>query len=329
MSRPLWLLLIAAAAAMTAPPSPIDLVGQADAKKRKRLCSARSHPQGCIKVPPGTRRDRRVKPQDEPAVAPEGFVNGGGVGGGEGRREDGARDWASGFTDSDAWAHRDERFVEQAYAVTKSGGAYPSARVLRRHLRLRLGTPKNAPAGTLMLFESDAVNRHLGHVGLSLGDGRMLSAVKTVRVTDVTLTRYWREAYLGWSRAPSAWPGRLPVPFELVGAVSDASARILSPISDAPVAGIVSLTAVAPLGTSLEFAAYYSEDPAHADPTWHSLGRTTAIGEMHTLPWNTATVPDQGDPKTGIVTIAAITVGADGIRQDVAEYVRVNVHNGS
>lgn len=47
------------------------------------------------------------------------------------------------------------------------------------------------------------------------------------------------------------------------------------------------------------------------------------------LSWNTAAVPNQGDRKTGTVTIAAITVGTDGTRHDVAEYVRVSIRNGA
>lgn len=259
-------------------------------------------------------------------MAPPDTVNGGGVGGGGGRREDGAIDWAGGFTGSPAWAYRDERFVELAYAIKRP--RYKSARHLRRHVFLRPGDPKLAPLGTLMLFRPDRYNGFVGHVGLSQGNGTMLSALNTVRTTDVANVPYWREGYLGWARAPRNWRGRLPVPFNLVGPIEADSARIVSPGFDAPVRGTVLIEAAdAPAGTLVEFAAYYSDDPARLTPTWHELGRATQIGMRHVLAWNSAAVADQGDRDIGTVTIAAITVDAAGNRQGVGDYRRISVDN--
>lgn len=336
LTRSLGLVVLMAAAVVVIPaPAPLAVTSQAEATPRKRYCSTRSAPRGCTPVPKGSRRSRRVRPQDEPAVAPPGYVNLGGVGLGDGdgvgagNREEGALDWASGFTDSTVWSFRDERFVESAYEAQTEKGRFAAPRLLRRHLQLKKGSPTLAPPGTLMLFAADPINGRLGHVGLSLGDGRMLSALKTVRTTDVANVKYWREAYLGWSRAPRDWPGRLPLPFEITGQIAFGSASIVSPGPDVAVSGTVSLQATAPLAAGLEFAAYFAEDPVNGAPTWHSLGRASAIGGVHALAWDTTTVPNQDDAKIGTVTIAAITIGADGTRQDVADYRRVSVRNGA
>ncbi len=47
-----------------------------------------------------------------------------------------------------------------------------------------------------------------GHVGLSLGNGRMVSAVQTVRLDDVRSDPHWSSNYLGCAQAPTTWPGR-------------------------------------------------------------------------------------------------------------------------
>jgi len=310
---------VVAAAIVLPAPSPFD----ATARAKTYYCSSRSHPKGC--VPPEARRNKRIKPQQKPRVQPPDTVNGGGVGGGGGRREDGAIDWASGFTGSHAWSYRDERFVEEAYATR---GRYASARKLRSHVYLHRGPPTLAPRGTLMHFKVDPPNRGLGHVGLSQGNGTMLSALDVVRTTDVVNVPYWNDAYVGWSRAPRAWRGRLPVPFNLLGPIDADSARIVKPAFDEVVTGIVSLEASAPADTAgVGFAAYYSDDPASAAPTWHDLGQATPIGMTYLRQWNSATVVDQGDRNIGTVMIAAITLDAAGSPKGVGDYRRISVDN--
>jgi hypothetical protein len=289
----------------------------------KKYCKPPSYPLGCIFVPREARRKRSIKPQDKPAVAPPNVVSGGGEGGGEGVRELGAYDWANGFTGSDAWAWRSERFVEAAYAVS---GKFATPRIARRHLHLNTGPPSRAPKGTLMLFAADSANAGVGHIGLSVGDGRMLSALDIVRDTDVAHSKYWSNIYLGWSRAPRAWLGRIPLPFDLAEPAGAETAAILAPAFDAPLSGIAHLEASTTPGNGVAFAAFYSDDPAHElAPSWHHLGRAAASGDKHVLDWDTTPVPAQGSRELGTVTIAAIVVDAAGNELGVGDYRRVSV----
>lgn len=319
--------VLAAWMAVASTPAPVELAGHADAKQRMPCPKYGSRPRRCVPVPRGIRRPAKIKPDDEAAVAPRNAGVLGGVGGGEGRREDGALDWAGGFTGGKSWAYRDERFVETAYAASREQG-YMSAQLLRRRVQLVREAPELAPPGALMFFRADSVNRALGHVGLSLGRGRMLSALNVVKTTNVTTSEYWSNAYLGWSRAPSDWPGRLPVPFELIAQFDENAASLDAPVPEAQISGVVSIRATALLAAGIEFAAYFAEDPLNGVPSWHSLGVATPMGTKHSLLWDTTKVPNQGDPKIGTVTIAAITVGTDGGRRDIAAYRRVSLRNG-
>jgi hypothetical protein len=305
------------------------LAGDAQAAKRRstNYCKPPSYPLGCIFVPRSARRARTIRPQDKPAVAPPNVVSGGGEGGGDGVRELGALDWANGFTGSDAWAYRSERFVEMAHAVQ---GRFATPRVARRSLHLVTGSAKRAPKGTLMLFAPDSANRGLGHIGLSLGGGRMLSALDVVRDTDVAGSRYWRNIYVGWSRAPRAWRGRIPLPFDLTEPAGLETAAILAPAFNASLSGIVRLEASTTAGNGLAFAAFYSDDPAHElTPSWHHLGRATASGGNQVLDWDTDAVPAQGGLELGTVTIAAIVVDAAGTQLGVGDYRRVDVRRSA
>ncbi len=300
------------------------LMGVADAKKRgTRYCTVRSSPPGCIRIPRNALRDKSVRPQDPPNAVIGGV--GAGVGGGDDQtRERGALDWASGFTGSPAWAYRSERFVEEAYGTRRR---YKSPRVALLKLHVNHEPPGSAPPGTLMLFRADGANRRLGHVGLSVGGGAMLSALDRVRRTNVAGSRYWSDIYVGWAHAPRRWPGRVPQPFGLIGPGVE-GVEILSPALEPPLTGTVLLAASAPPGQTLGFAAYYSDDPAsRARPTWHQLGRATDSGGTQVLSWDTTTVHDQGDAQLSTVTIAAIAVDATDNPIGVGDYRRVIVRN--
>jgi NlpC/P60 family protein len=65
-----------------------------------------------------------------------------------------------------------------------------------------------APRGALVFFAPHSTNGNAGHVGISLGDGRMVSAETSgVRVSNYT-GPYWGSLYRGWNYAPASWPGR-------------------------------------------------------------------------------------------------------------------------
>lgn len=121
--------------------------------------------------------------------------------------------WARNQLGSDAYAGRCERFVESAYGAPPGTG-YQSALQAASKLRLHEGPIGDAPAGALLYFgpkkNCPAGPRKYGHAGLSLGNGRMISALGTVKITDLNLkrNRVWQDAYLGWAKAPRRWPGR-------------------------------------------------------------------------------------------------------------------------
>jgi hypothetical protein len=102
------------------------------------------------------------------------------------------------------------RFVGYAFGVVRP---YPSATIAATALkpRNRTKSASMAPAGSLVWFHrtdpKDGVN--YGHVGISLGDGTMISALDTVRVDGIDGSRYWRPRYRGWTPAPASWPGRV------------------------------------------------------------------------------------------------------------------------
>lgn len=112
----------------------------------------------------------------------------------------GAIDWAlaqRGRTDYNQWCLR---FVANAFNRPFAGYANPVAMV--RAAGVRSGAP---PVGSLVMFGATPRNRH-GHIGISLGGGLMVHAVRTVRVDAVRSYG----PYLGWQFAPSTWPGRTP-----------------------------------------------------------------------------------------------------------------------
>lgn len=73
---------------------------------------------------------------------------------------------------------------------------------------------RKAPLGALVWFTLGDANRgrNDGHVGISLGDGRMIHALTTVQIDAIETSRWWRTRYLGWTPAPEEWPGLPPLP---------------------------------------------------------------------------------------------------------------------
>lgn len=65
--------------------------------------------------------------------------------------------------------------------------------------------PRSAAARALAFFRPDPTNHGYGHVGISLGAGRMISALARVTVTRVAGSRYWSALYAGWAPVPRSW----------------------------------------------------------------------------------------------------------------------------
>lgn len=107
--------------------------------------------------------------------------------------------WADRLDGSTRYAWYCERFVENAFGT---GGRYETAWDAARALGLHRGA---APRGALVFFHPDPTNHGYGHVGISLGGGRMISALARVMVTSIEHTRYWSRLYAGWAPVPASW----------------------------------------------------------------------------------------------------------------------------
>jgi cell wall-associated NlpC family hydrolase len=115
--------------------------------------------------------------------------------------------WADGQVGSEKWRGRCQRFVESAYGA-KTG--YANANEAAEAIGLRSGSVISVPAGALIYFQPNCpgATGKYGHVGLSLGNGKMVSALGEVTVTDLRTSNRWRKAYSGWTYPPKSWPGR-------------------------------------------------------------------------------------------------------------------------
>ena len=293
----------------------------------KRPYCSKSRRTRCVKVPAGARRPAGISPQ---GAVPTDTPNAGGVGGDDdpaGRRRE-ALAWAKTQLRSTRWAWRSERFVEVAYGTSDQ---FPSAAAAAATLTLKdRSAPQNAPAGTLMYFAKSKYNRKFGHVGISLGDGRMISALRTVSTTNVRRSTFWRNLYRGWTDAPTRFPGRIPPPpFDLPSFNQDAVVRVTAPASSAIVGGDkVELLATTNDAADVVFDAYYATNPA--EPTtrrWHSLGSADPEDGAWKFVWDTTTIPGSTVQPSPTVTIAAIIVDAQGRRSAVRDYRRVLVDN--
>ena len=103
--------------------------------------------------------------------------------------------WAMSRQGQGGWAGWCERFVENAFGT---GGRYPSAWAAAQAMTTNAGgSMANAPAGSIMFFKPHASNGGFGHVGISLGNGQMISA--TNNGPEVTgINNYWAGLYHGW-----------------------------------------------------------------------------------------------------------------------------------
>lgn len=107
--------------------------------------------------------------------------------------------WAEHRRGSAAWAWYCESFVENAFGTR---GHYETAWEAALDIGLRAGS---APRGALVFFYPDVTNHEYGHVGISLGGGRMISALARVTESAIAGSSYWSALYAGWAPAPASW----------------------------------------------------------------------------------------------------------------------------
>lgn len=300
---------------------------EAAKKKPKRTyCTKKRRPKGCVKPPKGAERPADVGSSDQVPTPPD-VANGGGLGGGPGVNRLTALEWAQSQRGSKIWSWHCQRFVEEAYGTRQR---FKTAASAARALKLTRSSVTNAPRGALIYFAADTVNRRFGHVGISLGDGRMISALDRVRVSNVARSGYWRSRYLGWAQAPADWPGRIPPPPAVISDFdSNASVRITAPAPSSELSGTeVPLLASASGVGGVAFDAYFASNPR--DPGsrgWKPLGIARPDQGSWSLAFDTTQIPDQGTSRWGTVNIAAIALDSRGRRTGVRDYRRVDINN--
>ena len=307
-------------------------------KKRTRLCKHGEKPHGkypCRRPPRGIVRPPGRSQQGGPNNIEE-IPKGAGLGaGGQIDRGENAITWARTFRNQSAYAWRCERFVENAFNVTQ---AFDSAAAAQKSATL---SRTEAPRGALVYFRPDDWNRRLGHVGISLGNGRMISAFDRVVETNYASDPLLKASYAGWTDAPADWPGRLnlgadpdpglqvPPTTTTPGASESPTVSFTSPVADATLSGIVTLTAQASNASGVEFDAFYATNPADVNTLgWHKLGSANTSGDGNwSLPYDTHAIPDQGNPDWTTVNLQAVVTDAAGAPTTARDYRRVNVSN--
>ncbi|WP_090040327.1 MULTISPECIES: hypothetical protein [unclassified Leifsonia] len=126
-------------------------------------------------------------------------------------REQRAVNWALSMLHSNAYPSQCEVFVEAAYGTRyKYLNPWAAFYALRAAGMMHYNST-GIPAGALVFSSDYAYDHGNGHVELSLGNGQyvsggVLGAGGTVQI--VGLKARAASTYLGWSYAPSSWPGR-------------------------------------------------------------------------------------------------------------------------
>lgn len=293
-----------------------------------RYCNSHGQPKGCIHVPKAAKRPpRSVNEQGGPTLTPPEVADGGGLGGGPDEGRSSALEWAKTQLSSAIWAYRCERFVEEAYGTRY---IFASASIAAQHVALHHAPITTAPSGTLVFFGPNSANRGYGHVGLSLGGGKMISALETVQITDVLKSRYWSTLYRGWAYAPASWPGRIPPPPAptTTSPLVSSTVQITAPAFGSTVSGVVTLEASAANVSGVAFEAYYATEPANIQTVgWHMLGDATLQSGSWGYEWSTSAVPSQGNALWGTINIAAIALDASGNLTGTRDYRRIVVDN--
>ncbi|MEI2779625.1 MAG: hypothetical protein V9G19_27440 [Tetrasphaera sp.] len=124
-------------------------------------------------------------------------------------REDRAVAWANSMVGSQSYAFLCERFAENAYGTSGRYGSAISAFYALQNAGMMHYNSTGIPKGALVFSRSSA-DQGYGHVEVSRGDGSFVSGGMGNPTVQVTYTPVPGRggSFLGWSYAPSNWPGR-------------------------------------------------------------------------------------------------------------------------
>ena len=126
-----------------------------------------------------------------------------------GTREDRAVAWANSMVGSQSYNFLCELFAENAYGTSgryyAAINAFSSLQAAGMMHYTSTGIPKGA-----LVFSKSAADQGYGHVEISRGDGSFVSGGMGNPTVQVTYTPVPGRggSFLGWSYAPSSWPGR-------------------------------------------------------------------------------------------------------------------------
>lgn len=126
-----------------------------------------------------------------------------------GSREDRAVAWATSMVGSQSYAFLCERFAENAFGTSGRYASAISAFSALQSAGMMHYNSTGIPKGALVFSKSSA-DRGYGHVEISRGDGSFVSGGMGNPTVQVTFTPVPGAggSFLGWSYAPSSWPGR-------------------------------------------------------------------------------------------------------------------------
>jgi hypothetical protein len=318
-----------------------------------------THRHPCVHAPRSAARPRGRGQQGGPSnLVPGPTESGLGAAGFD--REESAITWASGLLHNKKYAWYCESFVENAF---NENGVYKSAWAAAQALDVNPSKP--APRGALVFFLPDRTNHRLGHVGISLGGGRMISALDSVEESDLN-QEYWRDRYAGWAYAPDSWEGRLLIPkppdpglqtppggsttppggsttppggtttppgdttTPSPGQTAPAPAiQLLNPAAGDTLTGKVILSAHLENASGVAFDAIYATNPADSSTIGlHRLGLGTSTGNgVWSLQYDTKAIPDQNNASWGTVNVIAVALETSGAQTSARDVHRVGVSN--
>lgn len=104
---------------------------------------------------------------------------------------------------------------------------------------------------------------------------------------------------------------------------------ISAPENGEILSGTAALTAISD-APGVRFEAFYSDTPGVSGTAeWHQLGDDTSAGDGLSLAWNTALVPNQGQPLQSTVRVRAVALDYRGHPTSVQDVRRINLANAA
>ena len=107
--------------------------------------------------------------------------------------------------------------------------------------------------------------------------------------------------------------------------------QLTGPAKDQTLSGTVIFTAHTENASGVAFDAYYADNPANVNTLgWHRLGEGNPTGDGNwSMPYDTHSIPDQGNAGWGTVNVMAIAENEAGELTPARDFHRVSIANAS